>query len=114
MLGALRFLSAGSDCLRSSFSGLGGDSEQDMLLVRGIWVIGVVWIPGAGKKVALPRDGATLNVHVIHKTMVNVGRSPVPAPDHTAAMCQLSEERGITFPPPSTSCNPNDVTRQDI
>src|SRR3981081_3163353 len=114
MLGALRFLSAGSDCLVSSVSGVGGGSEQDVLLVRGIWVIGVVWIPGTGKKVALPRDGATLNVHVIHKTMVNVGRSPVAAPDQTAAMCQLSEEREITFPRRFTSCNPNDVTRQAI
>src|SRR6202011_396768 len=114
VLCAFRLLSAGSDCRRSGFSGLGGGSEQDVLLVRGIWVIGVVWIPGAGKKVALPRDGVTLNVHVIHKTMVNVGRSPVAAPDQTAAMCQLSEEREITFPRRFTSCNPNDVNRHPL
>src|SRR5208337_1869369 len=58
-----------------------------MVLVR---VVGIVRKPCAGEEIALPGHGATLHMDVVDEAVLEVWCSPVPAPDHSAALRKLS------------------------
>ena len=77
-------------------------------------IIGSVGIPGAGEQVCLPGHGATLHVHAVDEAVFNIGSAPIAAPDQAAAVCQLAQEREVTFPTGLSTNDADNVTRQAV
>jgi len=55
-----------------------------------VWIVGFVRKPLAFEEIPLPRDRTTLHMDAIDEAVLNVRRSPIPAPDEAATLGELS------------------------
>ncbi len=65
------------------------DRGQEILVVF-VWIVSLVRKPLTFEEIPLPGDRTTLHVDAIDEAVLNVRRSPIPAPDEAATLGELS------------------------
>ena len=91
---------------------LGCGGKEMLFVVAGI--VSVVGIPGTGKQIALPGDGAALDMDTVDEAVFDLGSAPVAAPDQPAALGELSQEREISFPRRLSAHDADDIAGQAV
>ena len=84
------------------------------MLVVVIRIVNIVGIPGASEEISLPGDCATLHMNTVDEAVLDVGSTPVAAPDKAAALRELPQEGEIALPGRLSAHYADDVARQAV
>lgn len=63
-----------------------------------IGIVGFLRIPETGEKIALPGNGAALDMNAVDEAVLDMRSAPIAAPDQAAALRELPEEGKVAFP----------------